>query len=90
MAELYVNTGPGSQCSLVDNIGPVTKFSVPTVANGYVYLGTQSLQNDDEGTFYIFGLNRQCTGNVKTPPKSQRRMRSGLTKTGIATPTLAR
>jgi uncharacterized repeat protein (TIGR03803 family) len=90
MAELYVNTGPGSQCSLVDNIGPVTKFSVPTVANGYVYLGTQSLQNDDEGTFYIFGLNRQCTGNVKTRPKSQRRMRSGLTKTGIATPTLAR
>ena len=37
-----------------------TKFSVPTVANGRVYVGTQSNNNTGsptlgQGTFYIFG-----------------------------------
>jgi hypothetical protein len=42
-----------------DAINPATKFSVPTVANGYVYLGTESdnVQTKGQGTFYIFGLN---------------------------------
>ena len=34
-----------------------TKFSVPTVANGYVYVGTQSnnTKSPGMGTLYIFG-----------------------------------
>jgi len=40
-----------------DAINPSTKFSVPTVANGYVYLGTESdnVNIVGQGTFYIFG-----------------------------------
>ena len=75
MTELYVNTGTGSPCSQVDSIDPVIKFSVPTVANGYLYLGTQSLVNglnNGAGAFYIFGLNRQCSNNMKTRPRSPR------------------
>lgn len=46
-----------------DAINAATKFSVPTVANGHVYIGTQSNNqgvNLGTGTFYIFGLNRSC------------------------------
>ena len=41
----------------VDALDPGTKFSVPTIANGYVYVGTQ-------GNFNIFGLitGKTCTG----------------------------
>jgi len=85
MKELYDNTG----CS-VDAIGAVAKFSVPTIANGYVYFGAQSLLDENAGVFYIFGLNRTCTGSTKSRPKSQSRARIGLTKAGIATPTLER
>jgi uncharacterized repeat protein (TIGR03803 family) len=80
MEELYVNTGSG--CS-GDAIGAVTKYSVPTVANGYVYFGIQSLQNDVQGMFYIFGPNRMCTGSVKTRHKPQRRVGAKVNKTGI-------
>lgn len=56
MAQLYVSNNP---CT-ADAINPATKFSVPTVANGYVYLGTQSdnVNIVGMGTFYIFGPNR--------------------------------
>jgi hypothetical protein len=66
MSQLYVTSGTGSPCPQVDTLAPTTKFSVPTIANGYVYLGTQAVPqnnlNDGTGTFYVFGLNRQCTG----------------------------
>ena len=41
-----------------------TFFVVPTVANGYVYVGAQSA-NSGQGTFYIFGeiSNKTCTPN---------------------------
>jgi len=60
----------------VDRINPATKYSVPTVANGYVYLGTQGPLQDpsqcspmnnptaacfNAGTFYVFGpVSRSC------------------------------
>jgi hypothetical protein len=64
MRELYNS----NQCTVnkvpVEQIAPATKFSVPTVANGYVYVGTQGLQNGENngsGNFYIFGtLSRTC------------------------------
>ncbi len=64
MKELYSsNTCTG------DAIYPATKRSVPTVANGYVYVGAQQTSgcpgpncvNTGGGSFYIFGLNRQCS-----------------------------
>jgi hypothetical protein len=62
MQQLYSSVNPG--CT-GDMINPATKFSAPTVANGYVYVGTQSAnttqQNTGLGTFYIFGPNRPLT-----------------------------
>ncbi len=52
MIELY-NSG---QCGTADLPGPATKFSVPTIANGYVFIGTQT-------DFDIYGVllqARQC------------------------------
>ena len=56
LAPLY-NSGT---CQTRDKINQATKFSVPTVANGYVYVGTQSPYvvnqgNAGNGTLYIFG-----------------------------------
>jgi hypothetical protein len=46
----------------VDALNPGTKFSVPSVANGYVYVGTQDATGL-QSTFYIFGLitGKTCT-----------------------------
>jgi hypothetical protein len=51
LAQLYSST-----CS-ADQINQATKFSVPTVANGKVYVGTQSnnTKSPGMGTLYIFG-----------------------------------
>jgi hypothetical protein len=58
MTQLYSSN---NTCT-ADEMAPATKFSVPTVANGYVYVGGQSPNtnstNTGLGTFYIFGLGR--------------------------------
>jgi len=58
MPALYTSN---NTCAL-DEMAPGTKFSVPTVANGYVYVGGQSpntaQNNTGLGTVYIFGLGR--------------------------------
>jgi hypothetical protein len=56
MTQLYSST---STCTN-DAINPATKFSVPTVANGYVYVGAEwdNINIVGKGTFYIFGPNR--------------------------------
>jgi len=63
MQQLYSSN---NSCA-ADAIYPSTKFSVPTVANGYVYLGTESVntnsQNSNLGTFYIFGPGRTSGGS---------------------------
>jgi hypothetical protein len=54
MAHLY----DSNQCQLGgDLMYSATQFSVPTIAKGFVYVGTQSdnVTNVGKGTFYIFG-----------------------------------
>lgn len=59
--ELYSS----KSCQNRDRIAAATKFSLPTVADGHVYVGAEqctwnsgsnSCSNDGTGTFYIFGL----------------------------------
>lgn len=56
MQELYQSTGSDAMTT------DATKFSVPTVANGCVYIGTQgpSGGNGQSGMFYIFGISGAC------------------------------
>lgn len=58
MDELYSS----GTCPTRDRIAAATKYSVPTVANGYVYVAAEqgscsglSCTNNGTGTFYIFG-----------------------------------
>ena len=59
MQELYAS----STCSS-DAMAAGTKYSIPTVANGYVYVGTQGKQGDtgypNSGRFYLFGFGSTC------------------------------
>src|SRR5579863_107052 len=62
LVRLYTN----HKCLNRDVLSPTSKFSVPTVANGNVYLGTHSVDSNGKasvgGMFYIFGLNAaKCT-----------------------------
>lgn len=59
MRQIYSSTN--TTCT-TDVIHAATKFSVPAVANGNVYLGTQSDNSSKvgKGTFYIFGLGGTC------------------------------
>ncbi len=73
MLDLYT-----SETCAVDQIAPVTKFSLPTVANGFVYVGAEQLSagvNNGTGTFYIFGpgragcnLSKSPRANIKSAP----------------------
>jgi hypothetical protein len=63
LQQLYASSGNGSTCASDAMSYAATKFSVPTVANGFVYVGTQgsaTVNNGNVGMFYIFGLNRTC------------------------------
>lgn len=57
MQELYSSN---TCANGADAINPATKFSIPTVANGYVYVGTESdnVNTIGKGTFYVFGPGR--------------------------------
>jgi hypothetical protein len=62
LKKLYSSNDCTQNGNLVDQVNPATKFSVPTVANGYVYVGTQGAICDgsnncyNNGTLYIFGM----------------------------------
>ena len=61
MNQLYAS----STCA-GDGLPPATKWSIPTVANGFVYVGTQGASTDSRypnaGRLYIFGSNSgNCT-----------------------------
>ena len=63
LQQLYASSGNGSTCASDVMSYAATKFSVPTVANGFVYVGTQgsaTVNNGNSGMFYVFGPNRTC------------------------------
>jgi len=52
LVELY----DSNQCGTADQPGPATKYSVPTIANGYVFIGTQT----DFDIYGVLPSSRQC------------------------------
>lgn len=76
MKKLYGSNDCVVSGTRIDTINPATKYSIPSIANGYVYLGTQgplcaynSVTNPPDnsggcfnsGTFYIFGsVSHSC------------------------------
>ena len=61
LAELY----DSNQCTIggvnQDQPGAATTFSVPTIANGRVYIGTQGGDAGSAGGFYMYGpISRSC------------------------------
>jgi hypothetical protein len=64
MKQLYASSGTGSDCPTDALTVAATKYSVPTIANGFAYLGAQgpvgANGNGNAGMFYIFGPNRTC------------------------------
>jgi hypothetical protein len=65
LTELY----DSNRCSiggvLRDQPGAATSFSVPTVANGRVYVGTMGGSTGTQGSFHIYGgLSRTCDGTA--------------------------
>jgi hypothetical protein len=58
-----------NQCTIgsvaQDQPGGATSFSVPTVANGRVYIGTMGGSTGGQGGFYMYGLlTRTCDGTA--------------------------
>jgi hypothetical protein len=54
--QLWVST----QCPTRDQAGNATKFTVPTIANGFVYLGTMDATDstNTRGELDVFGLTQ--------------------------------
>lgn len=77
LTQLYSNHA----CVNRDVLAPTSKFSVPTVANGRVYLGTHAVDDDGNptsgGRFYILGLN---AGACSVKARLQREGGPGLGK----------
>ncbi len=70
LTELYSN----HTCKTRDMMMPNAKFSIPTVANGNVYLGTFAVDSNGNsipnGALYIFGMNAApCTDQSKATKK---------------------
>jgi hypothetical protein len=61
LQQLYVSSGNGNTCASDAMTAPATKFSLPSVANGYVYVATQgAVGGSNNSGMFFFGPNRTC------------------------------